>query len=52
MGIFQVVRWVGVGDSKRAPWMNGFRGEKTPLQMKKDKKKGFKGSSLPAGRQA
>ena len=31
--------------------MSGFRGEKPLLRMKKDKKKGFKGFSLSAGRQ-
>jgi hypothetical protein len=35
---------VEVGGSKRMPWMNGFHGEKTPLLLKKDKKKGFKGA--------
>jgi hypothetical protein len=29
---------VGVGDLKRTLWMNGFRGEETPLLMKKDKR--------------
>jgi hypothetical protein len=33
MGISLAARWVGVGDLKRIPWMNGFPGKKTPLLM-------------------
>jgi hypothetical protein len=50
MGISLAVRWVGVGDLKRTLWMSGFRGEKPLLRMKKDKKKGFKGSRIQGGK--
>jgi hypothetical protein len=35
---------VEAGGSKRMPWMNGLHGGKTPLLLKKDKRKGFKGA--------
>jgi hypothetical protein len=50
MGIFPAARWVEVGDLKRMPWMNGYRGGKRLLRMKKDKKKGFKGSRIQGGK--
>jgi len=44
MGKSPVVRWVGVGGSKKAPWMNGSHGEKTPSLTTEDMKRGFKGA--------